>query len=114
MPTCDGPDRLGASTQAGLEVGGWEADVDTTGSAIRCTGASRRRESSLDMGKLQARANPARDEGCQVRVYFRALHLMASCRVSSSASSLRKLWKALFVLLLTVPRGMPLRLDISL
>ena len=57
---------------------------------------------------------PAHDEGYQVRVDLCAPYLMASCRVTSSASSARNILKALTVRLLTVPRGMPVCSDISL
>jgi len=60
------------------------------------------------------RTQPAHDEGCQVRVDLCAPYLMASYRVTSSASSARNILKAFTVRLLTVPRGMPVRSDISL
>jgi hypothetical protein len=66
-----------------------------------------------DLGSL-LRLQPYHDECRQVRLDLCALHRTVSREVSPSASSPRKLLKALAVLLLTVPRGMPVRSDISL
>ncbi len=51
------------------------------------------------------------DEG---RVTVRVTYAIASREVSSATSSVRNLAKALAVLLLTVPRGVEIRSDISL
>src|SRR5215213_2407325 len=71
------------------------------------------RQVTPDLGCL-LRLQPVQDERRQVRVYFRAPHLIASREVSPTASSLRNLLKALAVRVLTVPNGTPVRSDTSL
>ena len=55
----------------------------------------------------------SKDEGRQVGVTFRTIHRVATRQASASVSSLRRLLKALAVLVFTVPRGMPVRREIS-
>jgi hypothetical protein len=53
------------------------------------------------------------DEGRQVRVAFWTIHRVATHQASASASSSRRLLKARAVLVFTVPRGTPVRREIS-
>src|SRR5215208_5582986 len=75
--------------------------------------AGARSQVALDLGSLLW-LQPAHDEGCQVRLDLRTPHYIASREVSPSVSSARNFLKALAVLLFTVPRGMPVRPEISL